>query len=141
MADNVFRTYLLECGYETDDYLHYAVEDLNQILKKFWFEVRQKPKNPDEQAKRYSKATLQNIRHALNRNLQNAGRKFDITCDPEVTESNKSYVAACKELKKLGLVVVHSYPEILHSGKLFFHNLTNYNLMNLPSQYIEIMFK
>ena len=129
-ANSIMLKYLEECGYENTDYLTYPVEDLNKVLSKFWFSVRkQKPtpkkgdagtsieKEDTDDDLLYSKATLENIRHALNRNLQEAGRNIDIITDHEFIESNKSYKDACKELKAKGKAVVNSYPEINHAGE------------------------
>ena len=116
-ADNVLKNYLREKGYSNVDYVHYPKQNFNDILKNFWFEVRQKKRNKDTNApEMYSKATLQNIRHAINRNLQDNGKNYDITTDPEFTESEKAYKSACKELKKFGKAVTKSYPEINHKG-------------------------
>ena len=64
----------------------------------------------------YSKATLEKIRHALNRVFQENGRLIDIINDQEFVESNRRYKDACKELKAKGKAVVKSYPEIIHTG-------------------------
>ena len=66
----------------------------------------------------YSKNTLQNIRHALNRNLHDAGINVDITKDPTFVDSQKVYKDDCKELKAYRKAVVKSYPEIKHTGLL-----------------------
>ena len=138
-AHSIMVKYLEECNYENTDYLHYSVEELNKILCKFWFAIRKQKKpsktdkvsniNCDTEAEDslaseenddellYSKATLENIRHALNRNLQESGRHIDIITDHDFIECNKAYKDACKELKAKGKAVVKSYPEIVHAGK------------------------
>ena len=118
------------------------MDELNRILSKFWFAIcKQKSKTSnadsatetvdktnekqnDDDDYLYLKATLENIRHALNRNLQNAGCTIDIITDHEFIESNKSYKEACKELKAKGKAVVKSNQEIVHSGDLciFLHS-------------------
>ena len=128
-AQSILVKYLQECGYENTDFIHYPTDELNKVLSKFWFAVRKQKKKTDSEATEgdqnddnddanlHSKATLENIRHALNRVLQDAGRNIDIINDHEFIESNKSYKDACKELKAKGKAVVKSYPEIIHSGK------------------------
>ena len=74
------------------------------------------PTDNDDQGL-YSKATLENIRHALNRVFQDNGRPIDIITDHDFIESNKAYKDVCKELKAKGKAVVKSYPEIVHAGK------------------------
>ena len=135
-AHSIGLKYLEECNYENTDYLHYPVGELNKVLCKFWFAIRKQKKtktkdigtsdseltedlptseqNDDELL--YSKATIENIRHALNRNLQEAGRAIDIITDHQFIECNNCYKDACKELKAKGKAVVKSYPEIIHSG-------------------------
>ena len=121
-AHAIMVKYLEECEYENTDYLHYPFDELNKVLCKFWFAIRKqkKPKNltnsDNDDDGLYSKATLENIRHALNHNLQESSRAIDIITDHEFIESNKCYKDACKELKAKGKAVVKSYPEIIHSG-------------------------
>ena len=115
-----------EVGYASTDYVTFSADELNSILKKLWFEVRRKPKNDDDEPEHYSKATLQNIRHAINRILQENGHEIDITSDLDFKELNKAYIAACKELKQIGKAVVKSYEEILHTGNnKYKHIITN----------------
>ena len=102
VADKILREYLRDKGFQNLEYVHYSKEELNDVLKKFWFEVRRKKKDPNQPAEEYSKATLQNIRHAINRNLHEAGYFYDITTDPAFGESKQSYKAACSDLKKKG---------------------------------------
>ena len=122
--------YLEECGYQNTDYLHYPAEEINKILVKFWFAIRKKKKSSDSQDSNpadcstdndkdmYSKATLENIKHALNRNLQNADHQIDLMNDNAFIKAQKAYHDACRELKAKGKAVVKSYPEIVHSGNL-----------------------
>ena len=119
-ADKILKDYLSDKGYTDLDYVNYSKEKLNSILKNFWFEARQKKKKNDDPVAKpelYSKATLQNIRHAINRNIHDAGKYYDITTDEAFGESENAYKAACKELKEKGRAVVNSYPEIVHAGQ------------------------
>ena len=76
-------------------------------MANFWFAVCKQKRNPKKDEAQsdlenretdnnnddglYSKATLENIHHAINRNLQDAGRHIDITSDHTFTESNNAY--------------------------------------------------
>ena len=116
-ANNIFKNYLQECGYESTDYVHYPEDDLYHILMKFWFSVHKKKKdNSEGPAELFSKKSQQNFRHALNKNLCDAGRKVDIKKDPRFVDSQKAYKDACKELKAEERAVVKSYTEISHTS-------------------------
>ena len=133
-AHRIMFKYLEECGYENTDYIHYPTQELNSILCKFWFSIHKQPKkdskkrsiecftenidpNDNDNEGLYSKTTLENIRHALNRVFQDNRRPIDIITEHDFIESNKAYKDACKELKAKGKAVVKSYPEIVHAGK------------------------
>ena len=73
----------------------------------------------DKTASMYSKSSLENICHTLNKNLHEAGYYIDITRDPRFINSQKAYKEACLELKSVGKAVVKNYPEIKHKGNIF----------------------
>ena len=62
----------------------------------FWFELRTK------QNKRYKSASMLNIRHGINRYLQETRPDMDIVKDPEFKTSNKHFKAISKDLKRSG---------------------------------------
>ena len=116
-ADNILKNYLDECGHESYDYVHYPHEDLDKILVKFWFSICKK-NSKDGTPEFYLKNTLQNIWHALNRNVCDPGHRVEIPKDSKYVDSQKAYKDAYKELKAQGRAVVRSYPEINHKGKI-----------------------
>ena len=159
-AHTIMLKYLEEIGVENNNCIHYPADELNAILCKFWFAIRKQKK--DKPSKNsdidfdnnetenddnylYSKATLENIRHALNCVIQEAGRPLDILSDQESIESNRCYRDACKELKAKGKAVVKSYPEIIHSGqfyvfksKCYFHEIALSDLMSTQNSATDL---
>ena len=127
--DKVFRDYLREKQCGNTEYWYYPDEELDSVLSNFWFEARTqrspltpeekilaKERNQDIHPDLYSIASLRNLRNGLSRCLAEHGKHIDLTTDPHFKKSQQSFKDACKELKKLGKGVVHSYPEIDHSG-------------------------
>ena len=82
-----------------------TVEDLAQVLRKFYAEVRKKDGNL------YSKTSLCAIRFGLNRHFKQA-LNVDIIKDKEFNEANRVYEAQCVELKKQGLAKTEHKPPI-----------------------------
>ena len=114
---------------KNSEYWYYPEDELDNILCKFWFEVRtQHPgldnnerdealkKNQDPYPERYTIASLRNLRNGLSRCLTEHGKSIDLTNDSAFKKSQKSFKDACKELKQLGKGHVASYPEIQHAG-------------------------
>ena len=97
-ADRILSTYLEqlkeEGQIENTDWKHYPDYDLDAVLCKFWFAARNKS------GEHYTMATLENIKHSLNR----------------ILKSQNAYKEACRELKKIGKAVVKHYPEIAQKG-------------------------
>ncbi len=106
-ADTIFTKYLEEQdGIVNHDYWVYPDEELDKILVKFWFSLR-KPSG-----QKYSMSTLQNIKNALNRQLQCKGHFLDISKDLCYVNSQWAFKDACKELKSEGFGHITSFPEI-----------------------------
>ena len=49
------------------------------------------------------------------------GKHIDLTTDQNFKRRQHAFKDTCKELKKFGKGIVHSYPEIAHSGGTHFH--------------------
>ena len=127
--NRVFRSYLQESGAQNTQYWFYPDEELDKILSKFWFEVRTQraplsdterneafKNNEDPHPERYTIASLRNLRNGLSRCLAENGKNIDLTTDPKFKLSQNAFKDACKELKKFGKGIIHSYPEITHTG-------------------------
>ena len=70
------------------------------------------------------------MRNALTRELSIHGRFIDLTTDPNFKQLQTAFKDACKELKEMGHVVVHHYPEITHAGRhenKFFSSIPDHN--------------
>ena len=93
--DHAFRCYLEKIGTENCQYWYYLDEELDQVLSKFWFEVRtqREPLNEDQKKQtlesnsdvnpeRYTIASLRNLRNGLSRYLNEHGKNIDLTTDP-----------------------------------------------------------
>lgn len=108
-AEKVFVSWLQLRGIHTD-YWDLSVDDLDNLLCKFYFEVR------TTEGEHYKKSSLGNLRYGLNRNLHNHGFEFDIVHGPQFAKSTKAFLDACKELKALGKANTESYKEIEPKG-------------------------
>ena len=131
--DKAFRDYLREKDCANTEYWCYPDNELDDILCKFWFEVRTKrspletpaeiayakEKKKDLHSELYTIASLRNLRNGLSRFLQEHAHNIDLTTDAMYKKSQIAFKDACKELKKLGKGVIHSYPEIEHSGMVY----------------------
>ena len=62
-------------------YEQYSIEELDKILGKFWFEIRQANK------KHYRVQSMHHIRYGINRLLKSKGKQYDITSDPRFVRS------------------------------------------------------
>ena len=106
---------------------------LPRTLAKFWFAVwTQRSKLTDAERKEvetnggdlypemYTIASLRNLRNGLTRCPEERGRGIDLTTDPRYKISQKSFMAACKELKRIGKGETKNYPEIDHTGEFSF---------------------
>ncbi len=112
-ADMIFRNYLEEqLGISNYNYWVYPDEELDHILVHFWFSLRK------QGGKKYTIASLQNIKNALIRQLQRKGRYLDISKDICYVNSQRAFRDACHELRTEGLGHVKSYPEIEEKGIL-----------------------
>ena len=114
-AKRKFESYLKACQIENiEEWLTFSDEKLDDLLVKFWFSIR------TNKGDYLSVASLQNIRHTLNRLLNKSGRSVDIIKDTAFKKSIQSYKDATKELKKLGKAIVKHYPEIHPTGNLMY---------------------
>ncbi len=110
-AHQIFTKYLEEQdGIVKHDNWVYPDKELDAILVKFWFSLR-KPGG-----EKYTIANLQNIKNALNRQMQCKGRNLDISKDTCYVNSQRAFRDACRELKSEGLGHVKNYPEIEGKG-------------------------
>ena len=137
----------LECSGKNPEFETLPVQDLNDMLRKFYAEMR------SQDGKRYGRASLSGIRAAVNRHLNSPQfhRNINVMQDREFNSSNNLYKAMLKQLKSSGLDrVEHKMPicnadlqKIATSGvlstttptsllrKVWFDLLTRFVLMGL----------
>ena len=89
----------------------YDESQLDKILSKFWFEVRTK------HGEHNRIASLENLRHSLNRVLHNKGQDFSIVHGDSFTKSRNAFQKACTELKSIGKGIRIPYKEIRPKGE------------------------
>ena len=102
--------------YQNTEFWTYPDDALDEILCKFWFEVRSTQKDTDGEFQHYSLTSLRGLRNALTRELVKHNRNIDLTTDPAFKKSQSAFKDASKELKRIGKGVIHSYPEIQQVG-------------------------
>ena len=95
------------------NYTKYSIEDLDKMLGCFWFAASPEKEGSDH----YTILSLHHIYYAIKRLLQNSGREFDITSDPQFANSQKLFKEACKELKRKGYGHVKHTNAIKPSGR------------------------
>ena len=82
-AVGVFEFYILECT----DFLSLPVDELNDMLKKFYVEARRKDKSL------YTKSSLTSIRFGLCHYIKSSRPKVDIINGSEFEEANAVFKA------------------------------------------------
>ena len=80
----------------SDEYWLLGEQELDQILCKFWFEVR------IIDGEHYSLGTLESLRYGINRIFQEKGHEFDIVHSLALRKSQKKFSEVCTELKAVG---------------------------------------
>ena len=126
-ADTIFMKYLQEQENILNmDYTVYPDDELDKILVKFWFSLRK------TSGEKYLISILQNIKNALNHNLQRRGRNLDISTDGRYVNSQRAFKDACCELKSEGFGHVRSFPEIEEKGTNFQQDLDRNNSILWP---------
>ena len=130
-CEKIFLSYLKSKKLNTH-YADYTVQELDKILGKFWFEVRQTNK------KHYRVQSMHHIRYGINRLLKAKGKEYDITTDPRFIKSQDLFEDSCRRLKKLGYGHVVHYPEITSKGKFTYIN--SQHLLNTRRSSMPILF-
>ena len=97
-----------------DDYWLIPEQELDRILRKFWFEVR------TQEGDYYKIGSLDNLHYSLNRLLQSKGHESDIVHGDSFIKSHRAFSKACEELKQKGYGVRESYKEITPAGTIIF---------------------
>lgn len=120
-AEKCFLQYLSLSNLDDLDYWDFEQSFLDEILCKFWFEVR------SVEGERYRVSSLQNMRYALNRCIQKRDKDFDIIKSAAFVKSQRAFKDAVTELKSLGLGYVKSYPEIAPKGLYFLSKITHFD--------------
>ena len=115
--NKVFREYLREKECNNTEYWSYPEDELDDILSKFWFEVRSTNVDQNGENERYSITSLRSLRNGLTRELVKHNRNIDLTSDPNFKKSQMAFKDACKELKKICKGSIKTYPEIQHTGE------------------------
>lgn len=86
--------------------------ELNDILSKFYVEVRKK--NGDM----YTKSSMNSIRFGIQRKFKQIRSNFDIIEDAEFNASSEMFKAQCIHLKRQGLAKVEHKPSIKRSDMI-----------------------
>ena len=102
-AVRTLQAYLREKG-QTKNFEDLSKTDLYMVLYKFYTEARQK------NGQMCKKSSMFALRHDLNRYL--SCKSIDLIHDTEVKESNKTFAATIKELKRQGLGGVDHHPPV-----------------------------
>jgi hypothetical protein len=102
-AVRTLQAYLREKG-QTENFEDLSKTDLYMVLNKFYTEARQ------ENGQMYKKSSMFALRHDLNRYL--SCKSIDLIHDTEFKESNKTFAATIKELKRQGLGGVDHHPPV-----------------------------
>lgn len=110
-AEKCFLEYLSLSTLDDLDYWDFEEELLDEILCKFWFEVR----TVDNE--HYRVSSLRNLCYALNRCIQKREKNFDIIKSPAFAKSQRAFKDAVTELKNIGQGCTVSYKEISPKGK------------------------
>lgn len=114
-AEKVFTSWLTQRGIHTD-YWDLSVQELDDLLSKFYFEER------TIEGEMYKTSSLGNLRYGLNRILHSKHYEADIVHDPQLAKSSAAFSDACKELKAAGKGKRDSYKEITAKGMYFLYN-------------------
>ena len=99
---------------------NFTNEELDDIVGKFYVEVRQ------ENGDKYQRSSLFSIRYGLNRYLS-LSRKVDIMKDTAFQVSQKLFTAVTKDLKREGEGAVKHYPPIEETDLRKMHDYFNVN--------------
>lgn len=122
-ADKLFKSWLTQRGIHSD-YWDLTASELDDLLCKFYFEVR------TIEGEYYKSASLGNLRYALNRNLAAKGYDYDIVHSAEFSKSTSAFSDACKELKAIGKGDRESYKEITPAG-VYRHDISSKNSVKI----------
>ena len=106
-AADTFRAYLAAKGY-TLNFEKWPAEQLNDVLKMYYFDVRK------VNGELYKTGAMKSMRHALNRHLNSMPfeRNIDLIKDPEFRDANLNFDAMLAKLKQEG------YGETVHYGAI-----------------------
>ena len=104
-AWNIFINYLKEKEINVDPAI-ILKENLNDILKQFYVEVRQ------SDGRLYRKSSLSSIRFGLQRKFKEIKMDLDIISDPAFMEANTIFKAQCIQLKQKDMAKVDHKPPI-----------------------------
>ena len=95
----------------SDEYWLLGEQEFDQILCKFWFEVR------ITDGEHYSLGSLESLRYGINRIFQEKGHEFDIVHDLAFRKSQKKFSEVCTELKAVGKEVLIPCKSIKPAGQ------------------------
>lgn len=110
-VEKTFISYIQAKGHADIEYWTWDTEKLNDVLSKFWFELR------NQEGERYRVSTLKHYIYGLNRCLQRRGHETDLLKSTCYIRCQKAFKDACAEHKKLGLGYVENYKEITPKGQ------------------------
>ena len=116
-AQTALIQYLELVNYERKDFWDFPASELNNLLSKFWFAVRQAELDPDtNEPKKYKVQSLKTLRYSLNRVCKERGMKHNIIFGTDFTECQVAFDDACKQLKSQGYGYVTPTQEIKPQG-------------------------
>ena len=132
-AVKIFRTYL-RAKNMPETFENFTNEELDDIVGKFYVEVRQ------ENGDKYQRSSLFSIRYGLNRHLS-LSRNVDIMKDTAFQVSQKLFTAVTKDLKREGKGAVTHYPPIEETDlrKMYDYFNVNDNIKLQQKVFVDVM--
>ena len=136
-ADQSWRVLLAYCEEKkiTFDIKSISKSELNELLKRFYFEVR-KPDGGE-----YRKNSLNCIRFGINRKIKTVHKEWDIIHDVEFNSSCTAFTAEVTELKRKGLAKVEHYPPITEADMKKLYSSGIFNLENPKNLQWKVFFE
>ena len=108
-AAKTFRLFLRDND-ESEDFLNFTTEKLDDILCKFWFAAR------TEDGDYYKATSLKMLRYRLNLYMKDMNSDMDIIRSYAFVKSQEAFLAAFEDLVKKGKGTI-SYPQITDAGR------------------------
>ena len=133
VAFNIFESYLLEKEI-TMDFKTVESGELNELLKRFYVEVRK------QDGTMYSRATMNSIRFGIQRKFHEIRNDVNIIDSVEFKTSNEIFRAQCVHLKKEGLGKVNHKKPITPEDMKKLYQSNTFSLENPKSLQRKVFF-